>query len=65
MKKNNIKFVPILETFTLINMVYFDSVVMSFVELYSLFPLQKADIKVNLYCEFDVVSILNNIEIGG
>jgi len=46
-------------------MVYFDSVVMSFVELYSLFPLQKADIKVNLYCEFDVVSILNNIEMGG
>ena len=46
-------------------MVYFDSIVMSFVKLYSLFPLQKADIKVNLYYEFDVVSILNNIEMGG
>ena len=46
-------------------MVYFDSAVKSFVELDSLFPLQKADIKVNLYCEFDVISILNNIEIGG
>ena len=65
MKKNNIKFVPILETFTLINMVYFDSLVKAFAELDSLFPLQIAAIKVNLYCEFDIVSILNNIEIGG
>ena len=32
---------------------------------YALFPLQIAVIKVNLYCEFDEVSILNNIEIVG
>ena len=46
-------------------MVYFDSLVKAFAELDSLFPLQIAAIKVNLYCEFDIVSILNNIEIGG
>ena len=46
-------------------MVYFDSIVKSFAELDSLFPLQIDAIKVNLYCEFDIVSILNNIEIGG
>ena len=63
MKKNNIKFVPILETFTLINMVYSDSKVKIFVELSSIFTLQKAFNKVNLSCEFDVISILNDIEI--
>ena len=46
-------------------MVYFDSLVKICAELDSLFPLQIAVIKVNLYCEFDIVSILNNIEIGG
>ena len=44
-------------------MVYSDSKVKIFVELSSIFTLQKAFIKVNLSCEFDVISILNDIEI--
>jgi len=38
---------------------------LKFVELNSLFSLQKAFNKVNLYCEFDVISILNKIETDG
>ncbi len=44
-------------------MVYSDSKVKFFIELSSIFTLQKAVNKVNLDCEFDVISILNNIEI--
>jgi len=57
------RFVPILETFTRFNMVYSDSKVKIFVELSSIFTLQKAFNKVNLSCEFDVISILNEIGI--
>ena len=57
------RFVPILETFTRFNMVYSDSKVKIFVELNSIFALQKAFNKVNLSCEFDVISILNDIGI--
>jgi hypothetical protein len=44
-------------------MVYSDSKVKIFVELSSIFALQKAFNKVNLSCEFDVISILNDIGI--
>ena len=44
-------------------MVYSDSKVKIFVELSLLFPLQKSFNKVNLDCEFDVISILNDIGI--
>ena len=45
---NEAKFVPILESFTLINMVYCDLFGKIFVELSSIFALQKAYIQVNL-----------------
>ena len=44
-------------------MVYSNSKVKIFVELSSIFTLQKAVNKVNLSCEFDVISILKDIEI--